>query len=83
MIRTQIQLEERQAAMLRRMAAEADVSIAELIRRSVDLYLAAIPPKASPEEKKERAIRASGQFRSGVSDLGECHDRYLEEAFGG
>lgn len=82
MVRTQIQLEERQAQLLRRVAAERNVSVAELIRRSVDLYLASEPPVASPEERRERAIRAAGRFRSGVSDLGESHDRYLEEAFG-
>lgn len=81
MIRTQIQLEERQADVLKRLAAEEEVSVAELIRRSINSYLAAIPPKASREERKERAIRAAGRFRSGVSDLGERHDRYLEEAF--
>jgi hypothetical protein len=81
MVRTQIQLEERQAEMLKQIAAERELSVAELIRRSIDTYLASIPPKASRQDKKERALRAAGQFRSGVTDLGENHDRYLEEAF--
>ena len=82
MVRTQIQLEERQAALLKEMAAERDLSVAELIRRSIDSYLVAMPPKASREEQKERAIRAAGRFRSGVTDLGKNHDRYLGEASG-
>lgn len=81
MVRTQIQLEERQAEMLKQIAAERELSVAELIRRSIDTYLASIPPRTSREDQRERAIRAAGQFRSGVTDLGENHDRYLEEAF--
>lgn len=81
MVRTQIQLEEQQAAMLRRAAAERHVSVAELIRRSVDLYLSSAVCPTSREEQRERAIGAAGRFRSGVTDLGEAHDRYLAEAF--
>ena len=36
MVRTQIQLSERQAAALKKLAATKHVSIAELIRRAVD-----------------------------------------------
>ncbi|MBI5015778.1 MAG: ribbon-helix-helix protein, CopG family [Deltaproteobacteria bacterium] len=82
MVRTQIQLEEEQAARIRRAAADRHVSVAELIRRSVDLYLSSMPRIVSREDQKERAIRAAGRFRSGVTDLGEAHDQYLEEAFG-
>jgi len=81
MVRTQIQLEEEQAALLRRAAADSHVSVAEIIRRSVNLYLSATPRPVSREEQKRRAIGAAGRFRSGVTDLGEAHDRYLEEAF--
>ena len=81
MVRTQIQLEERQVAVLRQAAAENHVSLAELIRRSIDLYFAMTPRLPSRTEQKERAIRAAGRFRSGVTDLGEAHDHYLEQAF--
>jgi len=80
-VRTQIQLEEEQAALLRRAAADSHVSVAELIRRSVDLYLSSMPHPASRDEQKERAIEAAGRFRSGVTDIGEAHDQYLGEAF--
>jgi hypothetical protein len=82
MVRTQIQLEDRQAEMLRKLSEEGGLSMAEIIRRSIDLYLASIPPKPGREEQRERAIRAPGRFRSGVHDLGESHDRYLQEALG-
>lgn len=34
------------------------------------------------EERRKRAIAAAGRFHSGSNDLGESHDRHLEEAYG-
>ena len=34
-----------------------------------------------PEERRKRAIAAAGRFRSGLTDLGADHDRYLEDAY--
>lgn len=31
-------------------------------------------------ERKTRALAAAGRFRSGLADLAENHDRYLEES---
>jgi hypothetical protein len=33
------------------------------------------------EERRRRALAASGRFRSGLSDLSADHDRYLEDAY--
>ncbi len=81
MIRTQIQLTEEQARALREIARARQSSIAELIRSGVDDV---VRSEAGPnrEERKRRAIAASGKFHSGATDLSTAHDRYLAEAYG-
>ena len=78
MVRTQIQLKESQFRSIKKMANEYQVSMAELIRRSIDSFI-----KTSTiidvEERKRRAIAASGRFRSGKNDISANHDRYLTE----
>jgi hypothetical protein len=81
MIRTQIQLTEEQARSLKRLAAEQQVSVAELIRQSVD-HLVHTSQGPGIEERKRRAIAAVGRYRSECSDLSEEHDSYLAEAYG-
>jgi predicted DNA-binding protein len=80
MIRTQIQLTEEQARRLKRLAAERGVSIATVVRESVDQTL----ERASHEDRRARAIRAlrDADFRSGHADVAERHDDYLAEDFG-
>lgn len=80
MVRTQIQLTERQAQGLKSLAAARGVSMAELIRESVDRLLES-DPVVDLEERRRRAIAIAGKFRSGVSDLGINHDQYLAEAY--
>jgi predicted DNA-binding protein len=80
MVRTQIQLTEEQMKSLRRLAAATGRSIADLIRQSVEQYVAA-QFGISREERIQRAIRATGRFSSGKSDISKEHDRYLAEAF--
>ncbi len=78
MVRTQIQLTEKQAARLQQQAAEEGASVAELIRRGVDLYLRSLG-SVSDEERRQRALRAAGRFASGKRDLSEKHDQYFVE----
>jgi hypothetical protein len=57
-----------------------NVSVAELVRRAVDAYVAAeIAP--SIEERRRRALEAAGRFGSGKTDIGNRHDDYLAEAY--
>ena len=72
MRRTEIELTEEQARRIEELAVNAGRSLNDVIRESVDLYLAKI-------EAKERALSAIGRFRSSVSDLGSEHDKYLSE----
>lgn len=81
MVRTQIQLSDAQAAALKARAAKEQVSMSELIRRSVDRMLAADEP-ADREEIRRRALAAIGSVHSGAADLSADHDRYLAEAYG-
>ncbi len=80
MVRTQIQLTEEQSRRLKAVAARQGISVAELIRRGVDLALA---QEAAPstEELYQRAIQAAGRFHSSRSDVSRRHDEYLDEAF--
>ena len=80
MVRTQIQLTERQTQRLKALAKEQGVSMAELIRRSVDQLLDS-QATIDWEERSRRAIAIAGKFRSEVSDLGVNHDEYLVEAY--
>ena len=81
MVRTQIQITEEQAKAVRRIALSRHVSVAELIRRAVDVMLKS-NPVADPEEKRQRAIEIVGKFSSGKHDIAKGHDRYLADAYG-
>ncbi len=80
MLRTQIQLTEEQSASLRRLAEIDNVSLAEVIRRSVDNYIEA-RQDVSREERKRRLLSVVGIGDSGVPDLGVNHDKYLAEIY--
>ncbi len=81
MVRTQIQLTERQARRLRAAARERGVSLAEIIRRCVEKALVEEAPTRSA--LYDRAVRVVGRFhdRRGARDLSRRHDRYLDDAF--
>ncbi len=80
MIRTQIQLEEKQYQALKELAARQRTSIAELIRQAVDEWLKKVS-EVPEAERRRRAIAAAGRFRSGVGDLAEKHDEYLAKIY--
>jgi len=80
MVRTQIQLTKKQTVSLKRFAAERQVSMAEIIRQSVDLFLKNTG-SISPEERRKRALAISGKFHSKHNDLSTHHDKYLAEDF--
>ena len=82
MVRAQIQLTESQYRRLRRLGAEEGVSLAEIIRRSVDSTLAA-NDRGSRTDLYERAAAMVGKFadRDEAADLSARHDDYLESVF--
>ena len=80
MIRTQIQLTDDQFKSLKRLAADRGVSVAELIRQGVQLFIRGAEVIDS-KEQKQRALSAAGRFHSRLSDISTQHDRYLQEAY--
>lgn len=81
MIRTQIQLTEEQATILRTMSEERQLPMAELIRMSIDAFIKR-EEWVSRDRKLTRARAAIGRFASGAIDVSTEHDKYLAEAFG-
>jgi hypothetical protein len=79
MIRTQIQITQEQARALKRLAVKEGISVAELVRQSVDALLQTeyLPDQQSLRAK---ALAAAGRF-AGETDLAANHDAYLAEAF--
>jgi len=68
----QIYLEPEHEQVLRRLASERGLSMGEIIRRSLDKYLAEeVPPEHDP------AVRIVGLGESTRGDLAEAHDHYL------
>jgi hypothetical protein len=66
----QVYLEEHQDHILRALAESKQISIAELIRRSVDRYLEELPIEDDP------ALKIIG-LGEGPGDLAEQHDDYI------
>ena len=81
MVRTQIQLPEKQVAMLKKMAVAQHKSMAEIIRQAVDFFARA-KHGGGEEQCRRRAMAAAGHFRSGVKNLAASHDSHLTEIFG-
>jgi hypothetical protein len=81
MVRTQIQLTEEQSRRLKEIAAAEGVSVAEIIRRSVDRYVGT-SLRPSLDELRDRARSIAGQFTSDQTDVSSNHDKYLAEAYG-
>jgi hypothetical protein len=80
MVRTQIQITEEQAKAVKRIALSRNLSVAELIRRAVDIMVKS-SQAADPEERLKRAIDVVGKFRSGKHEIAKRHDKYLADAY--
>jgi hypothetical protein len=81
MIRTQVQLTEKQVRELKRIAAARGTSLAEVVRDAVDGAIRAGGVAVDREEMVNRALSIVGRFRSGIRDTSVGHDKYLGEAF--
>ena len=80
MVRTQIQLTEKQAKALKKLASSRQLPMAELIRQGVDAILIS-PVVLNAEEKRKRALAVAGRYRSGKRDVSREHDKHLAEGF--
>jgi len=80
MIRTQIQFTEDQWQALKKMAASRHVSVAEIVRQSVEQMLRS-PDNRTIDEYQRLAVEIVGKYGSGFSDVSTNHDRYLGESY--
>lgn len=81
MVRTQVQLREEQSVSLRELAAERNISMAELMRIAVDYFLQAEGYR-SRREQWERASQAFGRYSQGDNaNVSEEHDAYLTDIY--
>ena len=78
MHRMQVQLTDEQVRTLRERASDSRRPIAAVVRDAVDAWIAA----DAQHRRHELALAAIGGFHSGLGDLAEHHDRYLEEQIG-
>lgn len=81
MVRTQIQLTEKQIKALKKLSSSQHLSVAELIRQAIDNLL---KPSGvmDADEQKQRALDIVGKFTSGRRDISREHDRHLTEIYG-
>ncbi len=81
MIRTQVQLTQEQSRKLRKLAREENVSVAEIVRRSVERHLR--EANSDRVHLYARAWELVGSLgdEDKTRDLAAEHDRYLDEAF--
>jgi hypothetical protein len=83
MERLQVQLTRAQADRLREQARLRGVSIAALVRESVDAAFRDALQAPSLEDRWRRSRAAVGRYGSGTSDpVSERHDEYLDEIYG-
>jgi len=78
MRRMQVQFTDEQARILQERAGDSRRPIAAVVRDAVDAWIAA----DARHRRRELALAAIGGFHSGLGDLAEHHDRYLEEEVG-
>ncbi len=79
MVRTQVQLTEEQARLLREMSRTGRESMAALIRRAVDQFL--VNRKPDSRSLYRQASMVVGKYAADVGDVSVEHDRYLDGAF--
>ncbi len=79
MVRTQIQLSDEQAALLKEMAHERNESIAALIRKALDQFL--LNQRPGRRDLYRQALAVAGKHSASIHDISTEHDRYLDEEF--
>ncbi len=82
MVRTQIQLTEKQYKLLKAMSHKQGISIAEIIRQSVDEYTRQQKTEhVDAQERRRRIMEVAGRYASSLTDVSVNHDEYLAEAY--
>jgi predicted transcriptional regulator len=76
MKRVQAQLRDDQVRALGELAGASNRPVAAILRDAVDAWIEA----DGRRRQRDRALAAIGGFHSGLGDLAEHHDRYLDDA---
>ena len=82
MVRTQIQLTKKQSELLKKIAMAQTISVAEIIRQSVDNYIKS-STVINTEERINKVLELSKKYKdsAGKNDVSIKHDDYLVEAY--
>ena len=80
MKRTQIQLTDKQYKLIKKLSAEKDISMAEIIREALSFYSASTA-LIDRDTRIRDALSIIGKYSSGRKDISINHDEYLEKAF--
>ena len=75
MVRTQIQFEKATYEKLKAKSKSTGNSISEIVRRALDRNM----ETEEFDQKWHRAAESMGKFSSGLQDLSEKHDQYLDD----
>ena len=75
MVRTQIQFEKGTYEKLKARSKATGNSISEIVRRALDRNM----ETEEFDQKWRRAAESLGKFSSGLKDLSEKHDQYLDD----
>jgi hypothetical protein len=81
-VRAQIQFYPEQLSQIRDLAGAAGVSVAEVVRRSVDYYIEQHAATGGARAARLQAAEVAGRYGSGRDDTSERHDDALAEVFG-
>ena len=80
MKRTQIQLTDKQYKLLKKLSAEKDISMAEVIREALSFYSSSAT-SIDRDTRIRDALSIIGKYSSARKDISINHDEYLETAF--
>lgn len=81
MVRTQVQLTDEQARLLRGVARRRGVSLASLIRQAVEGLLEDISEERAARYALAASLVGAFEDRDGSDDVATRHDEYLETSF--
>ncbi len=83
MMRTQIQLTERQHRQLKAWARQLGISLSEAIRRCVTDRLSLERPTAGRDSRIQEALSVVGKYkdRTGAKTVARDHDEHLARAY--
>lgn len=80
MVKTYVALTPAQSAAVKRLAAQRKVPVSEILRESVEAFIAngGAPPSLP---RRRRSLEIIGAIRGGPHDISARHDDYAVEAY--